>query len=126
MNRGLSLPEPKSRSLVRLLPILLLVLVACSHSGGPAPVPPELGQVWVQQHFHNGSGGRPAASQPPDTRQLLEDAGVPVHEVTVKYLPMCQGPGCPTYSQVHFARIPEAMTASVAELGYRASRGPTQ
>lgn len=80
--------------------------------------------VWVEKHFHNGDGGNFVGSTPPSINGLLASVGIISRETAVTQLARCMGPGCPTYSARHFARIPVAQVGRAAELGFETSSGP--
>jgi hypothetical protein len=99
--------------------MILALLMACSWSAPRPDVDPPH-YIWVEQHFATYDG-----AEPPSTLHLLAAAGVGVQEVVVKELPRCMGPGCPTYSALHFAKIPQRDFDRATQLGFKPSGGPT-
>ena len=104
----------------------LFLLLVCACSTGVGVVDSDPTSVWVVQHFHNGDGGNMTGSDPPDTAQLLDAAGVSATSVSVEELARCMGPGCPTYSAHHFALIPAGFLEQAQKAGFELSDGPSE
>jgi hypothetical protein len=104
---------------------MLALLMGCSQSSAPDPDSAAVPHIWVEQHFHNGDGGNFVGSEPPNTFNLLEAAGIIAQKVVVEVLPTCMGPGCPSYSGRHFAKIAQRDFARATQLGFKRSEGPT-
>lgn len=113
------------QSLVGL--IALLMLWSCEDVGNPIPIdetpPPEHELIWVGKVF---SGGRQCTDDiytPPDTKRLLNKAGIAVFATAIEHYAVCRACIiCPTYSAMHMALIRESQLTEAEVLGFRKVR----
>lgn len=88
--------------------------------------PPAEPLVWVGKMF---SGGKQCGGQwytPPDTKRLLNNAGIGVAETRVVLHPVCEACDCPTYAATHYALISESQLTQAESLGFRRATPPEE
>lgn len=86
----------------------MLLLSACKDAGiAPAVKEFPVGSdepVWISKNFGGGRQCDPNDDyRPPDTRRLLEAAGVTVLRTYTGLHPVCAACGCPSYSATQYA-----------------------
>jgi hypothetical protein len=116
------------RSLVGLI-ASLMILWGCEDVGNPIPIdetlPPDQELIWVGKVF---SGGRQCTQDvytPPDTKRLLNEAGIAVFATWIEHYVVCRECiVCPTYAAMHSARIRKSQLGQAEALGFRTVDGP--
>lgn len=111
-----------ARLIVLLACIAPWSLVGCStfdgSSGGD--------RVWVAQVYSGGRQCAPAEDYAaPDTRAVLEDAGVRVFDTAVRPMAVCQACDCPAYSATHYAQIRATDLDLATQAGFERSDPPS-
>lgn len=104
--------------------ILGLCFLRCEDIGTPNPIdetlPPDQELIWVGKAF---SGGRQCTDDmytPPDTKRLLNQAGIAVFATAIEHYAVCRACIiCPTYSAMHMALIRESQLTEAEALGFR-------
>lgn len=97
----------------------LLLLSACSYPLA-TDQPRTEALVWVEQAFSGGRQCEPDASfQPPDSAELLAEAGVKVIETREEPMMVCMACGCPAYAAKHRALIDVADQSKAATAGFK-------
>jgi len=81
-------------------------------------------QLWVAARVVGGKQCELPRYTPPDTRQLLEQAGVTVFETAVEHLAVCSACGCPDYAAIHRALINQADLDKALQLGFKPGHAP--
>ncbi len=100
------------------LPFVLVLLSACSYPLA-SDQPRTEALVWVEQTFSGGRQCEPDERfQPPDSAQLLADAGVQVIETRKEPMMVCMACGCPAYAAKHRALIDLADQGKAAVAGF--------
>ncbi|HKK94393.1 MAG TPA: hypothetical protein VJ925_13245 [Longimicrobiales bacterium] len=98
--------------------------LACSGSA-PAPASGDGSLVWVSADY---SGGRQCAPRedysPPDTRRVLEEAGVTVEDTAILDHVVCSSCECPAYAATHYALVPTSDLASADSAGFARAEEP--
>ena len=102
--------------------IILLAFASCDYPSGARTVDtlPSSNQVWVAQ-FYSGGVQCDTSSHytPPDTKSILNRAGVYVADTDVEPYATCDGCECPAYAAMHYALIPESDLARAERIGFR-------
>ncbi len=97
------------------------VSLSCEDIGNlqETALPPDQELIWVGKVF---SGGRQCTQDvyvPPDTKRLLNAAGIAVFATSIELYAVCKACiVCPTYAAMHSARIRKSQLAQVEALGF--------
>ena len=99
---------------------IVLLAAGCTdrHTSDLIVSPP--GLIWVGKYI---AGGRQCDTSshytPPDTKNLLNSAGIPVLDAIVIPAAVCLACGCPTYAATHYALIPNEQLREAERLGFQ-------
>ncbi|MEW6324451.1 MAG: hypothetical protein AB1515_03585 [Nitrospirota bacterium] len=75
--------------------------------------------------YVGGKQCQPLTYTPPDTKRLLEDAGVTVLQTAIEQLMVCMACDiCPAYAARHYALINAAQLPAAEQLGFAQSSAP--
>ncbi len=86
---------------------------------------PGADSAWVAQTFSGGVQCDPESDyEPPDTRALLEDAGVRVREVATEQLEITSVCGASAYAAIHYALIDAGDVEAALGVGFEPSEAP--
>ena len=105
---------------------ILALLTGCQtalQAESPAPASNDE-HVWVTARVVGGKQCEPPSYTPPDTKRVLEEAGITVFESAVERLAVCSACGCPAYAAVHYALIQKAHVGQAQQLGFQPSGAP--
>jgi hypothetical protein len=98
--------------------LISLVLIGCLDTA-IGPVAKESTLVWVG---HTYVGGRQCTNdnyRPPNTKHLLNAAGIAVAEIAIEHHPVCAACFiCPEYAATHYALILKHQQSEAEALGY--------
>ncbi len=110
---------------------LLFVLLSLIGTAGCRSLDPDRtsdqasGPVWVAQTFSGGVQCDPSVEyDPPDTRSLLEEAGVQVLDTAVEHLGVIAVCGASSYAAVHYALVSAETEEGALALGFERSEAP--
>jgi hypothetical protein len=120
-------PGPALAPAVRCCLILIaaLLLTGCSPAH-PSAVAGPADQVWVAREYVGGKQCDPQEQYiPPDTRSLLQGAGIAVAEVRIEHHYVCMACGCPTYAATHYARIHRDSVEAAIRMGFVPVQAPS-
>jgi hypothetical protein len=103
--------------------------VKCSGAGylilEGAPAGQEDGDTWVAKFYQGGAQCDAEVYRPPDTRGLLEGAGIAVLDVAEEEYAVCAACGCPDYAGVRYALINESDIGKAGGMGFQPSDPPS-
>lgn len=99
----------------------LIFLLSCEDIGNPQEVtlPPDQELIWVGKVFAGGVQCTQDQYTPPDTKTLLNQAGIAVFATSIEHYPVCGACGCPKYAAMHSALIKDSQLAKAEALGFR-------
>jgi len=118
-----------TRILIFIIPILLS---SCDRYYDSSPIIPPAGRepiksrneipsgnlVWVGKLIVGGVQCDTIHYSPPNTKELLNNAGIPVVDTMTEYLSTCAACGCPDYAAIHFALIDKIYIRAAEKLGF--------
>lgn len=92
----------------------------CLDIGGPSEA-----RVWVGKTFVAGQQCVPAQFTPPDTKAILNGAGIEVFDTAVEQQGVCLACiVCPSYAATHYALIAKSQLAAAQALGFLPNTPP--
>ncbi len=81
--------------------------------------PPESELVWVGKLFSGGRQCNPFEEfNPPNTKCILNQAGIPVFDTEIEHHPVCAACICPSYAATHRALIKKEHLSLAEQLGF--------
>jgi hypothetical protein len=99
-------------------------LIGCS-SGSQRSGSDQPSLVWIAQTYSGGRQCEPREDYAaPETRSVLEEAGVTVYETAARADAVCMACGCPAYAATHYAQIQSSDVDRAARLGFERSAPP--
>jgi hypothetical protein len=117
------------RAIVFWFAAALIVFATCQVPSGLDYLeeirPPDDQLTWVAKLYVGGWQCDPAGIYtPPDTKCLLNQAGIPVFETKVVYHPVCAACTCPSYAATHYALIKKEHLTRAERVGFEQEDPP--
>jgi len=83
--------------------------------------------IWVAKFYSGGFQCDPISRYvPPDVRQVLGEAGIPVFDIIIEHYGVCAACGCPTYAAMHYALINRFRLSRAERLGFVQKEPPEE
>jgi hypothetical protein len=103
--------------------IALFLLASCEEPQGPG-----LSDfIWVAKFYSGGIQCDPISRYvPPDVRQVLGEAGIPVFDIIIEQYGVCAACGCPKYAAMHYALINRFRLTRAELLGFVQKEPPEE
>lgn len=89
--------------------------------------PPDDQLTWVAKLYVGGWQCDPAGIFiPPDTKRLLNQAGISVFETKIEPHPVCAACTCPSYAATHYALIKKEHLTRAEQVGFEQKDPPRE
>lgn len=108
---------------------MLVAIISCRDISGPnSPnqiIQPVEELTWVATLYFGGKQCDPTdCYTPPDVTNVLNGAGIPVHDTAIEHYPVIALCGAASYAAMHYALISKEYLTRAEQLGFRQKDPP--